>query len=127
MEKHYIEGYGDRSVRAEIHVLPDAVQKSYNVVANLLDAQARLDRVAQLIEGYETPYTMELLATVHWVAEEAMSGATDADVVVAGVQKWSSRKQRLFKPEHIRIAWQRLRDQGWFTSADFRIEATPTQ
>jgi len=27
--------------------------------------------------------------------------------------RWSERKQRLFKPDHIRLAWERLQTEGW--------------
>jgi hypothetical protein len=37
------------------------------MLANDADTRARFARVARLIEGFETPFGMELLATVHWV------------------------------------------------------------
>ncbi|MEH2258757.1 hypothetical protein [Nostoc sp.] len=32
---------------------------------------------------------------------------------IALVNEWSDRKRKLFKPEHIRKAWQRLYEQNW--------------
>lgn len=87
-----------------------------------LDAKDPLERVSHLITGFETPYGMERLATVHWVAQENPQAAKDVEVAIALVHEWSdspngdsfaSRKRNLFKPKHIRKAWQRLHEQNW--------------
>ena len=77
-------------------------------------AKARFDRVAELVEGFETPFGMELLATVHWVV--AQEGASTADETIAKLKAWSSRKA-MFKPEHIRIAWDVLHAKGWLPTS----------
>src|SRR5207245_713660 len=82
-----------------------------------LPAAERLDRVSRLIEGFETPYGMELLATVHWVAQEEPGAALDASTATAKVHEWSARKRQSFKPEHIRTAWQRLHEEEWLPAA----------
>jgi hypothetical protein len=56
---------------------------------------------------------MELLSSVHWVMQHDAGARENVDKAVAGVRSWSSRKRRLLKPEHLKLAWQRLRDQGW--------------
>jgi predicted nucleotidyltransferase len=55
---------------------------------------------------------MEMLVTVHCVAQENPKAAEDADVAIALVHEWSDLKRKLFKPEHIRKAWHRLHEQG---------------
>jgi len=116
LEGHFIRGYGDRSSEAEIRLLPGADTSAQAVLANDADAQSKLDRVSRLIEGFETPYGMELLATVCWVAKEDAHARDDISWAVAKVQDWSPRKKRLFTPEHIMKAWGRLRDQGWINT-----------
>jgi hypothetical protein len=71
----------------------------------------RYERVAQLIDGFETPYGLELLVTTHWVAvhEEAQ----DASVAAELVREWSQRKGRLFTDEHVMVAWRQLDEGGW--------------
>jgi hypothetical protein len=64
--------------------------------------------------GFETPYGMELLATVHWVVSENREAAGDFARAIALVREWNIRKSELFKPQHIRKAWERLREQSWF-------------
>ncbi|HIK41276.1 hypothetical protein [Thermoleptolyngbya sp. M55_K2018_002] len=70
------------------------------------DARERLEQVSQLIEGFKTPYGMEMLATLHWVAKEDPAVAEDVEVAIALVHKWSDRKRQLFKPQHLQKAWQ---------------------
>ena len=51
---------------------------------------------------------MEMLATLHWIAKDNPEAATDVEKAIVGVQEWSDRKRKLFKPAHLRKAWQRL-------------------
>ena len=114
MEGHYIRGYGDRIQRAGIYLLPEAAQAARDSISTNAEATALLDRVGRLIEGFETPYGMELLATVHWLAHEDPRAAVDLERVTAGVRSWSSRKELKFPAAHIKKAWSRLQEQDWF-------------
>lgn len=115
LEGHYIRGYGDRSQSSEISVLPEGRKAAAKVLEKYPDAIARLEAVERLIRGFETPYGMELLATVHWAIEnEDPEAAKDSDRAIDLVQSWNDRKRDLFKPQHIRKAWQRLSEQNWF-------------
>lgn len=114
----FIKGYSDRSSPSEIYVIGDAVDKATEALVNETDAEKRLRQVNNLIEGFETPYGMELLATVHWVAKEYPEAAHDVTLAINKVQEWSQRKQELFTPEHITKAWERLREEGWLTTAN---------
>lgn len=119
IEGHYIRGYGDGSSKAqspEIYVLPEGREAAQAFLETQPEVKARLERVGDLIFGFETPYGMELLATVHWVAQENPKAAEDSDEAITMVHNWSDRKRQLFKPEHIRKAWQRLHTQGWLTA-----------
>lgn len=118
MEGHFVRGYGDsQKPDAEIELLPGAVDEADAFLASDADARGRLARVAELIEGFETPYGMELLATVHWVAHHASPGsvvpALDADQAIKVVHEWNPRKRKMFQLEHVRVAWQHLTEAGW--------------
>ncbi|MBW4666301.1 MAG: macro domain-containing protein [Cyanomargarita calcarea GSE-NOS-MK-12-04C] len=118
IEGHYIRGYGDgtsEAESAEIYVLPEGRIASVAFLNNEPQAQQRLERVGNLIFGYETPYGMELLATVHWVATKETNPAVDIEQAISLIHEWSDRKRNLFKPQHIRKAWQRLYDHNWLT------------
>jgi O-acetyl-ADP-ribose deacetylase (regulator of RNase III) len=118
LEGHFLRGYGDRSGHEGIFVLPGASEAARAELAHTPAALERLERVSRLIEGFETPYGMELLATVHWQARVDPSAAADPERAVELVHAWNSRKRQTFKPEHIKAAWQRLHDHGWLTVAD---------
>jgi O-acetyl-ADP-ribose deacetylase (regulator of RNase III) len=113
IDGHYIRGYGDRTQTSQIYVLPQGREAAEAFLTNHQDALQRLEQVNQLIEGFETPYGMEMLATLHWVAQKNLQAAADVEAAIADVQAWSDRKRNLFKPQHLRKAWQRLKDQGW--------------
>jgi hypothetical protein len=93
--------------------LPGAAGFAEEFLKDRPEHQERLDRVSRHISGFETPYGMELLSSAHWVATHADTPAVDADSAVRLVASWNDRKQRMFRPGHIRVAWERLAEQGW--------------
>ncbi|MBQ1074886.1 hypothetical protein KBX06_17190 [Micromonospora sp. C31] len=70
-----------------------------------------LVRLAELVDGFEAPYSLELLATVHHAAQ-TRPPTSDIDELIERVQAWSGRKARLFTPAHITTAYERLRSVG---------------
>lgn len=115
LEGHYITGYGDRANRSEIHVLPSVVKQAKNELAADPEIQKRLGRVSDLIEGFETPYGMELLASLHWLATQ--ENVQTADEALKALRQWNDRKASVFREDHVRIAWQHLDQLGWVRSA----------
>ena len=127
MEGHYIRGVGDGSQKAlealPFELLPGAVNDANNFLAALPDTRQRFERVAALIEGYESTYGLELLATVHWAATrveaiDTSGPGADEKGIAAIVQSWNERKGKLFTARHITVALSRLRTLGWFASAE---------
>ena len=111
---HYLTGYGDRSGRAYLHLLPGANEEAESFLDEYPDTKERLERVSRLIQGFETPYGMELLTTVHWLAmNEDPAAKKDYGVALRGFEAWNQRKRKHFRPEHIKVAWERLHQQGW--------------
>ncbi|MBE2197039.1 MAG: macro domain-containing protein [Anaerolinea sp.] len=113
MEGKFISGYGDGSRPSEIRALPAAVQAAKEFLANDASAQARLQRIEALIDGFETPYGLELLATVHWVGSHDAQARTDVEVAIATTQQWNERKKQRYQPYHIQRAWERLAETQW--------------
>jgi O-acetyl-ADP-ribose deacetylase (regulator of RNase III) len=112
IEGHFIRGYGDRSRESSIRLLPRADSEAEEFLRDHPATQTRLEQVAELIEGFETPYGMELLATVHWRVNEEPSLKDDPIAIVRAVHGWNEHKQE-FPPQHIQTAWSQLRDSGW--------------
>ena len=117
LEGHYIRGYGDRSVRASILLLNSAGEEASRFLADNKEAFRRLERVGQLIEGFETPYGMELLSSVHWVASAGDEPSQTAEQAVDRIFAWNAHKRKTFKATHIHKAWQRLIEQNWLSVA----------
>lgn len=114
MEGHAIYGAdGSSKPTAEIRLIDSATAKARTVIEGIPDAKAHLDRVRSVIEGFETPYGMELLATVHWVAAAQASNGTSAESIVDGVRSWSDEKGAKFTEPHIETALNHLREHEW--------------
>ena len=113
IEGHFIRGYGDRSVKAEIRLMPDAMEQAREFLKDNAEAEQHLERVKKLIEGFETPYGMELLSTVHWVVKHGNETVGDLESIRAKVESWNQRKKDMMKPQHIQKAYARLQADGW--------------
>lgn len=129
LEGHHLQGYGDGSKTVKnadsIVLLPGAAAEADAEIAVLDDPDlvAWMERVAELAEGFESAYGMELLATVHWFATRH-DGVDDARAAAECVRGWSSRKERpFFADEHVAVAWDRLQAGGWLTGPSGRVVA----
>ncbi len=113
MEGHFIRGVGDGVVESEIEPCAEALAEAEDFLSADADKalQEHVDRVASLIDGFQTPYGMELLATVHWVA--TVDGSAGPDAASRAVASWSPRKCQLMQPPHVTAAWERLSSEGW--------------
>jgi len=120
-EGHFTLGFGDglNKPGTQLTLLPGAVEQAEEyLVAHPETSDAslrRLQKVARLVESFESPYGLELLSTVHWVAVHDAAAPGGAESVAAGVHNWNLRKRKLMSREHIAAAHQRLREQGWIS------------
>lgn len=114
LERHYTSGYGDsQKPDVEIELLGSAAEEAKAFLSEHEAEQERLARVNHLIEGFETPYGLEMLASVHWLAVHQSPAARNQDEAVAGIGAWSERKRQMFRPDHIHMAWNRLATENW--------------
>jgi O-acetyl-ADP-ribose deacetylase (regulator of RNase III) len=119
IEGHFISGYGDAEDNPEkqIELKLEAAEQAEAFLKDHPATQARFEQVAKLIDGFETPFGLELLATVHWIAQqERAANVSDAIVKVYG---WNDRKW-MFKEPQIRLAWELLYKEGWLANQDSR-------
>ena len=65
-----------------------------------------------LVQGFEIPFGIEALSTVHWVVTR--EGADDLDQVIEMTRAWSPRK-KMFKRGQIRTAWNILGKKDWLS------------
>lgn len=122
MEGHLIHGFnGSRSPAKVISLEAGITEEATEFLRDDPEAEERIGRLGELIEGYETPYGMELLASVHWVGTHSEPPAGCAEEAVDAVRRWTPRKAKTFAADHIRQAWDRLSRLGWL---DSRVEST---
>jgi len=114
LEGHYARGYGDSAKPdVEVHLMDGAGAEADAFLATHPAEHERLERVSRLICGFETPYGMELLASVHWLACHNENPAGTVEAAIQGMAAWNERKRRMFQTEHIRVAWERLESEVW--------------
>jgi uncharacterized protein YwgA len=115
VDGHLITGYGDEgdSPDTVLELVPGAADEAERFLSAKSATQERFDRVAGLVEGFETPYGLELLSTVHWLATE--EGFTERELIANAVWAWSHRK-RQFTREQVDLALDHLERLGWIAS-----------
>ena len=112
IEGHFIVGFADAADRPDIQIqlVSDAAEKADTFLQKHHSTRKHFDRVADLINGFETLFGMELLSTVHWVATK--ENAKNIAEAIERTYSWNVRK-RMFKEEHIRVAWKVLEQKEW--------------
>ncbi|MCF3651351.1 type II toxin-antitoxin system antitoxin DNA ADP-ribosyl glycohydrolase DarG [Synoicihabitans lomoniglobus] len=115
MEGHLTRGFGEGTdnPRLPLELLPGAVEAADAFLADRSETKTRMEAVAQLIEGYEDPYGMELLSSVHWVMQHESGARESAQKAITAVHDWNDRKKHLLKPDHLEKAWVRLKTNRW--------------
>jgi len=107
LEGHYLTGYADGGdlPTKPLWLVPGAVEEAARYLEDRPDLQARFDQVANLVEGFESPFGLELLSSVHWVAtHEAVQSLDD---LVTQTYAWNDRKQQ-FSRKQIALAFEVL-------------------
>lgn len=111
IEGHYLVGLGDRSATVSqlrpINITPDTIEQATTVLDSQPASTERLDAMLDLVYGFETPYSLQLLATVHFAAIQEPPSREPRDLN-ARVAAWSLRKARLFTEQHVGLAADRL-------------------
>jgi O-acetyl-ADP-ribose deacetylase (regulator of RNase III) len=112
IEGHLVSGYADGGDRPNkpIKLVPGAVKDAEAFLEDEPDIQTSFNRVADLVEGFETSFGLELLSTVHWVATR--EGATGPEEVVAQTYAWNDRK-RQFSDRQIALTYRTLLEKDW--------------
>lgn len=112
VEGHLISGYADGGDAPDkaLELVPGAVEDAFKFLEGAPDTLSNFHRVTNLVEGFESPFGLELLATVHWAANETPNAGLDE--VIERTYQWNERKQQ-FSERQISIAYRKLKEQGW--------------
>jgi hypothetical protein len=121
IEGYYVHGYADggEAPGKQLALVPGAAEEASEYLSSHVDTRNRFGRVADLVEGFETSFGLELLATAHWLLTRERVAP---DAVVPAAYAWNARKRR-FSPRQIHLAVDVLAEKGWLP-ADVRPLAT---
>lgn len=114
LEGHMVSGYADGgdSPGKHLELVPGAVLDAKNFLRNAPDTQAHFDKVGELVAGFESPFGLELLSTVHWIATRQQ--IENIDKIVECVYRWNTHK-RQFTPRQVERAFHTLSEKNWLS------------
>lgn len=112
IEGYLVSGYADGRDSPYIHLklIPGAVEDASNFLQQHPDTLTRLGKVTKLVEGFESPFGLELLSTVYWIIKnEPVNSVSD---VVKHTYDWGKHKHQ-FTLRQISIAESTLANKSW--------------
>jgi len=112
IEGHYISGYADGGDTPEkqLKLVPGAFQEASRFLMDHQITKHHFDRVSDLVDGFESPFGLELLSTVHWIARDRSIRSTQQ--VIDQTYRWNERKKQ-FSPRQIELALNVLIQKEW--------------
>lgn len=112
IEGHLILGYadgGDEPTK-QLSLISGAINDAHAFLDKHPKNRKRLERVADLVEGFESSYGLELLSSVHWVVKKER--AKTKEHVIEMVHGWNPRKHK-FTPRQINLSVDLLVRKRW--------------
>ena len=112
IDGHLVSGYGDGgdAPGKRLSLVPGAESDASAFLESQPGTLSRFRRVSELIDGFESPFGLELLSTVHWVAARQPSATREQ--VVERTYAWHARK-RQFSRHQLLLALDVLQTRGW--------------
>jgi hypothetical protein len=106
----YLKGLEQMNVKAF-----EPLEMQYNTVKEVSDyikkelaseQRSRLKNLIDLIDGFQSALSLEILATVDFIKETKR--VTKQEDIIAAIHGWSERKKKLFYEKYIQIAIEHL-------------------
>ena len=112
IEGHFVYGYDDGgdAPHKQLDLVPGAVKDADAFLDAHEQTRQRLGKVTELIEGFESSFGLELLATVHWIVKH--DEVRCVDDVIKNFHEWSKRKKK-FTDRQIKLAVDALEKTSW--------------
>ena len=112
VEGYFISGYADGGDNPgkQLQIVPGAAEEAEKFLENHTATLENIRKVGELVDGFESSFGLELLATVHWLI--AKENIKSLDEIIKNTHSWNERKKQ-FSPRQIEIAVNRLLSKGW--------------
>lgn len=91
------------------HVTQAGYATAEDFLKNDEQSEAVIDHLSKLVDGFETPYGLELLSTVHKVATSG-DAKNDIERITSEMLALERNKRNIFPKDEIRLAFKRLKD-----------------
>lgn len=111
LERHeYISGFTSKD--RTTHVTPSGYAMADEFLNSNMSKRAKeiIGKLDKLIQGYESPYGLELLSSVHLLA--CGESIRPVERVIEAFSEWNDRKRNKFTPNVIRAAYDRLEEDA---------------
>lgn len=117
IEGHFVSGYfdGGDAPDKSLQLVPGALEEARAFLRDQTETQKRFEKVSDLVEGFESPFGLELLSTVHWIAREG--SAQSVENIAKQIYAWNDRK-RQFSKRQIELAADVLAHKNWIQPPD---------
>lgn len=112
IEGHFITGYADGGddPTKPLELVAGSFDDAIKFLATQSDTLARFKKISDLVDGFESPFGLELLGTVHWVIK--YEAAKTKEDVIEKIYNWNNHK-RQFTRRQINIVIERLCEKNW--------------
>jgi O-acetyl-ADP-ribose deacetylase (regulator of RNase III)/uncharacterized protein YwgA len=70
------------------------------------EQKQRLENLLNFINGFESSYALEVLATVDYILKETPH--IEIEAIQEAAEEWSARKTKMLKPEYVKLAQKHL-------------------
>ncbi len=117
VEGHLVSGYedGGDAPGKQLKLVPGALEDAISFLEDKHETRARVERVFGLVEGFESPFGLELLSTVHWLVR--MEQVRTMRDLITQTHAWNERKKQ-FSARQIALAADILSRKGWIDPPD---------
>ena len=117
IEGYFVTGYADGgdAPDEELELVPSAVEAARAFLADKARTRGRFERVAELVDGFESPFGLELLATVHWVSKRSLERA----LLTRQLRRLTpgTREREGSRVGRVGLAFTLLTERGWVPTA----------
>jgi len=103
------KNYNENKPSTTIRLITERQNEVDDFILNKLSdkQKERLEKTLDFINGFETPFGLELLGTIDFIFREHKN-ILSTEKILKELQNWTNRKVKLFKPAYIDSAKERL-------------------